>query len=179
MTRLNGSTIIQMDKNATNSSSFMSLRESIVHSKHNKMTLDSTSIYYNFSDEIIIGTNILRKYENILQAYVMDYTVDAEHLLRPEYVSYKLYTTTDLWYLLLFLNNMKRPDEFNKKSIKVLNPIYINIINDIYEKETKIGNIDKPIKIERTLIKDLNSPSKKILSSLYDKKMQAIRPVKS
>jgi hypothetical protein len=170
--------VIQMDKNATNSSSYMDMRESIVHSKHNKMTLDSNSVYYNFSNEIIIGTNILRKYENIIRAYSTDYTIETEHLLRPEYVSYELYNSTDLWYILLFLNNMRRPDEFNKRQIKILDPMYLHIINDIYEKETTLGNIEKPIEIKRVLIKDLNQPSKRILSSLYDKKMKPVNPAK-
>jgi hypothetical protein len=178
MVKLNGLNVIQMDKNATNSSSYMDMRESIVHSKHNKITLDANSIYYNFSNEIIIGTSILRKYENIIRAYAIDYTIQKDHLLRPEYVSFELYSSTDLWYMLLFLNNMRRPDEFNKRNIKVLDPTFINILNDIYEKESKTGNMDNPIEISRSLIKDLNQPSKRILSSLYDKKMKPIKPSK-
>jgi hypothetical protein len=168
--------ILILDSNSINSSEYASMRQSIIHSKYNKVTLDNVSIHYKFEGEIVFSTSILRKYENIIKQRLSDYTLFDHQLLRPEYASFDIYGTTDLWYLLLFVNNMTRPDEFTKREIKVFNPAYLDLLNDIIEKEKKLldNNMSNPEEIERRLLKDLNQPSKRILSSLYDKKIKPL-----
>lgn len=169
--------IIVLDENSTNSSKPSSLRGSITHAKNNKFTLDNSSIYYNFENQIIFSTSLLRKYENIIKDRCVPFTIDVEHLYRPEYVSYQLYGTPDLWYLILFVNSMKRPDELNRRDILVFDPSFIGLINSIIEKEKSlVNNSDKPIDVERQLIKELGLPSKRILSKDYDKKIAPLEP---
>jgi len=117
----------------------------------------------------------LRKYENIIKQQLLDYTLYAHQVYRPEYASYDIYGTTDLWYLLLFVNNMTRPDEFNKTKIKVFNPAYMDLLNNIIEKEkASLLSKDTPIIVDRNILKDLNQPSKRILSSLYDTQIKPL-----
>jgi hypothetical protein len=170
--------IMSIDDNSINSSDYASMRQSIVHSKLNKITLDNISVSYVFEDKISFSTSILRKYEHVIMQNLLDYTLFPHQILRPEYASYDMYGTTDLWYLLLFINNMTRPSEFNKRNIKAFNPARIELLNDIIEKEKKLLHDTKenPIKIKRELLKDLNQPSKSILSSNYDKKIKPLTP---
>ena len=169
--------LILMDDNSINSSSAADMRTSITHSKGNKITLDNISSYYVFDNKIKFGMNFLRKYEHIFKQYYMTYTIEEKYFYRPEYISYLLYETTDLWYLLLFINNMTRPDEFNKNNIIIFDPSYLSVFNDIIEKEkNSINNMSNPTVLERETVRDLNQPSKRILSSRYDKKISPLNP---
>jgi hypothetical protein len=169
------SKVYSLSDNSTNSNRYADMRGSIVHSKNNKILLDNVSNFYNFNGEIVISTSILHKYDNILRQRTMDYTIEKSYFYRPEYVSQVLYSTTDLWYLLLFLNYMKKPDEFTKETIKVFDPSQLDFLNDIIEKERPaIKKIDSPESIKRELVRDLNSPSKRILSSDYDRKIPPV-----
>jgi hypothetical protein len=51
-----------------------------------------------------------------------------EYLYRPEALAESLYGTPDLFYIILLVNNIASSTNFNKKSIKVLDP-GSNIIN--------------------------------------------------
>ena len=58
----------------------------------------------------------------------------------PHLLAYVLYGTTDLWFLLLRINNMTRVTQFDKKKIKIIHPDDMKLINDIFiirEERTK------------------------------------------
>lgn len=129
-----------------------------------------------------MGLPILRKYENILRTNVQTrtdengdvivynselptYNVPKNMFYRPEYVSYALYDTTDFWYLLLFLNNMKSPDEFTKKKIKVFPVALIETLNRIYNAEkSMISSKKNPRVINKEIMRSPDLPSFKLLS---------------
>jgi hypothetical protein len=167
-----------LDDTSINSSDYSSLRQSILHSKSNKILLDNLSVNYKFEGKVYFSTSILRKYEHIIKQNLLEYHIYSHQMYRPEYASYDIYGTTDLWYLILFTNNMTRPSEFNKKIIYVFNPNMMDLLNDIIEAERNSlqGSKDKPIEIKRELLKDLNQPSKRILSEDYDKKIKPLTP---
>jgi hypothetical protein len=152
------------DDSTINSSNYSDLRSSIIHSKTNKMLIDGVSSFYNIENTVVISSNVLKKYENIIMQYTVDLEIEDKYLLRPEYLSYDMYQTTDLWYLLLFINKMKSSNEFTKKNIKFFNPSYLDVINSIIEKEgSRVNNRENPEYVERSLIKGLNKPSDSIL----------------
>lgn len=158
--------------NILNSSSFPDIEGSIDHSKYNKITLDNISTFYIFEDQLIFGFSILRKYENIFKTNMLRYKIKEEHKLRPEYVSYELYGTTDFWYMLLFLNDMMSTDEFIKDEINIFNSAFIDQLFKILENERKvINNMDNPKKVKKHILRSLDSPSKRVLPKDYNDKI--------
>ncbi|ALN97728.1 hypothetical protein Bp8pS_049 [Bacillus phage vB_BpuM-BpSp] len=176
---INNKNYYDLGDDAIYSAGFASMMESVLHAKGNKLTLDYSSKYYKIDDTIVFGVNILKKYEHIIKNYLIDYQISKDLFYRPEYVSYDVYGTTDLWYLVLFVNDIMKPVQLNYSNIKLFDPSYINIINDIIEKESEeMFNYENPKEIKRELLKDLNSPSNKIVSKDYNKKIKPRTPTK-
>lgn len=83
------------------------------------------------------------KDEQILQEFVPDREVLGLVRYNPRFLSYLLYNTTDLWYLILRINGIDHAGELDFKS-----PVYIitegalkNYLNKIYDlKETLLSN---------------------------------------
>lgn len=154
------------DINQTNISSFNnpSLNGMITSAKDNRISLTNISNQYLFENQAIIGFSILRKYENVLKNELYDYTIDKKYFMKPEYVSYQLYETTDLWYLLLFINDMARVEDFTKETIKVFPAETISLINKILNDEgTNISTKDSPRTVNKNYLKRLEQPSKDLL----------------
>lgn len=72
--------------------------------------------------------------------FYSDYLIDVEmndiemdlYCYKPKSLSQKLYGTTELWSLLLSVNNCISKIDFNKRKIKVLNPKRIkSFINEV------------------------------------------------
>ena len=55
---------------------------------------------------------------------------------RPKLLSYDLYGTTDLWHLILWINNMYSVTQFNESSIYIFNPDKLNLLVRIINNET-------------------------------------------
>ena len=91
----------------------------IAASKKNKLTLDNFSNYYILENQIKLGFPLLKKYDNILKSSLSTITIEKDLYYRPEYVSYKLYGTTDLWYLIMYLNNVYKVEDFVGPTIQV------------------------------------------------------------
>ena len=105
----------------------------ISHSKLHLKTRLSFSSDYNF---IINGSSITNKYYPKILAVCYDRTFnDLEFLqykFQPKKYCYDEYGTTELWSLLLKINNMTSAMEFTKKTIKVFDgDRLIEILNDI------------------------------------------------
>ena len=75
-------------------------------------------------------------YRYFLDPYLIEFELHDEELqlyqFKPKSLSYKLYGTTELWALLLMINNCVSKIDFNKKKIKVLDPKNIkSFINEV------------------------------------------------
>ena len=155
-----------------NSSEPENLTKSISHSKYNKIVLDNIQTYYEFEGEIIFGFSILKKYEHILKRELIPYKIDKSMYYKPEYVSFQLYNTTDLWYALLFVNDMVSATDFDRPEILVFSPLFVETLNKIINNERRmIDSQKKPIKVKKHYLKGLNEPSKKVLPNDFDKKI--------
>ena len=162
-----------INKTTIASSMHADIPQTISSSKKNKILLTNISNWYLFEDQILLGFPILRKYENILKSYLIDYTLDKKYFRRPEYLSYDLYETTDLWYMLLFINNMKSVDEFKKETIKVFPADMVTVLNNIINNETElISSTEAPRTIKKSYLKSLNEKSKSLIKSDIDKKVE-------
>lgn len=148
------------------SGEYADMLTSVASVKTNKVLLDNISNVYNYENIIQLPMTFLRKYENIIKTNLEDYTIDKSRFYRPEYVSYDLYGTTDLWYLILFVNDLKTPLELNYEQIKVPSTAYIlEILNKLKTIDGVKSTHDNPIYIHRSLLKDINSKSDKIIDS--------------
>lgn len=75
-------------------------------------------------------------YRYFLDPYLIEFELHDEELqlyqFKPKSLSYKLYGTTELWALLLMINNCVSKIDFNEKKIKVLDPKNIkSFINEV------------------------------------------------
>jgi hypothetical protein len=155
-----------LNTSSVSSGDYADMRTSVASVSSNKVLLDNISNVYNFENIIQLPMHFLRKYENIIKANLMDYKISENRFYRPEYVSYDLYGTTDLWYLILFCNDLRSPMELNFTDIKVPNSIYtLEIINKLKTIDNITSSHDNPIYIHRSLLKDLNSSSDKVIDT--------------
>ena len=102
----------------------------------NDLILDNINEYMDFNGFKIPSHNILyEKYRGIILENCIKITMSEEvfnaYKYRPKYLSLKLYGSTDLWHLLLWINNLTSVTQFNKKTIYVFDPDAIDIIDSI------------------------------------------------
>lgn len=101
--------------------------------------IDNSFILTNFlkkelenSNEIIVFNILKEKYYELLDANKIliefDETTYNKYKYKPKLLSYDLYGTIDLWYLLIIINDFKSITDFNKKQIFILSPDKINTI---------------------------------------------------
>ena len=165
--------MVTIDTNSGRRSNFdyPSLPEMINHSKDNKIGLNNLSNWHLFEKKILMAFPIFRKYENILRTGLYSYDVSKNHYYRPEYVSHELYGTTDLWSLLLFVNDMKSVDDFNRKNILVFPDNIIDTLNTIANDEKdNFSSVDLPRYTRKEYIKKLNEKSVSVLRESDDDK---------
>ena len=90
-----------------------------------------------------LDIHIVDIFDNFFEEFVPDREVLGLVRYNPRFLSYLLYNTTDLWYLILRINGIDHAGELDFKS-----PVYIitegalkNYLNKIYDlKETLLSN---------------------------------------
>lgn len=94
---------------------------------------------------ILTSESILDKYSDILSTLKEEYNMTDEeykkYMYNPKHFSYKLYGTTELWFLILRANNMYSVTEFNKKHCYIYSGQIKSILNAIINIEK--SDIDK------------------------------------
>lgn len=102
-----------------------------------------------FKDRLIFlnRSNKLNGYMNKIkqECHLIDLTDEEfkKYKYKPKLMSYELYDTPELWFLLLRINSMLDPSEFTRKRIYILKPEAVDLINRIYviESEEDYGYI--------------------------------------
>ena len=152
------------------SANYKDIDSSIAHARNNPIVLDNLGTYYLFEGEMLFSLNFLKKYENIFKNNLRIYKINKDHFYRPEYVSYELYNTTDLWYLLLFVNDMASPMDFTKEVINIFDMEMIEVLNNLLREENKLLDSHKePIPLTKHYLKYLSEPSLNVFpTSLND-----------
>lgn len=155
----------EINTNSISSGNYNDLKDSVISSRNNKLLLDNISKIYNYNNVIELPMNFLRKYENILKNNLIEIDLSPSYYYRPEYLSQEVFDTTDLWYLILFVNDMKSPLEFCTPKILIPSSYYaMEIVNKIKNIEEDIETSHKqPINVERHLLKDVNFSSDEII----------------
>lgn len=128
-----------------------SLSEVIAKGPHNALSLDNLTMYVKFDDFLVPQMNLLfEKYRGVILESCIKVTLSEEvlaaYMYRPKYLSLKLYGYTDLWHLLLWINNMTTATQFNKSIIYVFDPDGIDMLEKIInlERQALLGNKNNP-----------------------------------
>ena len=140
-----------------NSSDFADIQDCIEHSKTNKLTLSNVSktIFIKGIMEVN-DSHLFQDYYDYIMSNLLVREINIDkYRYKPEYVSYDIYGTTDLWYLILWINNMGSALDFTKKTINIFNPGNLDFLNKAIEKQKEkiLETKDNPIVIDDLTIK--------------------------
>lgn len=119
------------------SGKFGRISESIEHSRTNILNEDSLSEVHTYSDGVILNEpiNFYRKNKGFLLSNSQDIILEQRFFYNPRHLAKKLYGTTELYLMLLEMNNMASSMDFYVDavggSIKVLDPQKVNLLIDI------------------------------------------------
>jgi hypothetical protein len=142
--------VVQLSLTNYDSSKFPTIRESIRHSKNNKLVLSNISPTISIDDGFLgKGSPIFKKYDEYLKGFLTEIELTPNFRYSPRHVSKAYYGTPDLWYLVLWANNMTSKFELVLDKIFVFDKDYIKILNKIIELEKKqiMLSKKKPISI--------------------------------
>ncbi len=115
------------------------------------LSLDKKAIVMN-------GDCILDKYQKSLDQFKISREFTKEEFVlyqyNPKALSYELYGTTELWFLILRANNMYSPIEFTKNPCSVYTGDIINTLNEIINIESDVINMnsDEVINISKDFV---------------------------
>lgn len=104
-----------------------------------ELTFYKTSIHDSIDHIEYVEKNIYDDYiEELLEVSVLISLTDKEYhkyRYKPKVLAHDLYKSTDLYYLLLLVNDIVSEKDFDFKTLRVIPPANINIINDILNSE--------------------------------------------
>lgn len=107
----------------------------------NSLTFENTNMKATVSGRTFPLNNILsRKYRGIILENSFELNLDSDELFetykfKPKLLSLKLYGTTDLWHLILWLNDMNSATQFTRRRVVIFDPEAMDVLNRIIEKE--------------------------------------------
>lgn len=117
--------------------------------REEQVSVDTTVFKYAISDgtrvRVFPDESILGKYSNELEELLTRITLTKEEYQIYEYnphsFAYHLYGNANLWFLILYANELHSVTEFTINPIKVYNPAVIRLLNRIIL--TEQGRIDE------------------------------------
>jgi len=132
------------------------ITEEVTANKHNKF------IYQNLCSSYLVNNILFRKdlmlenYLDIIMAECFDFDLnfndrfESRYMYKPKNVSYDIYDTIDLWWLLLWINYISCDRELTKSTIKVFSPESMDVLNKIFtlEKDRILASQNNPYVIE-------------------------------
>ncbi len=96
---------------------------------------------------IVLSDSILLKYDNELREHMVTLRLSDTEFNKfqynPKFLSYELYDTTELWFLLLHANELYYTGQFNINPIKVYTSNIVMIIDRILNLEQDFIDINK------------------------------------
>lgn len=120
--------------------SSLSEYEDQLNLSYNKLFLKS-KIDADNNTLIVNSTLLTNKYYEYIQRSVVTLTMTNNEYMKyryqPKLFCSDMYGTTELWALLLQINNFNSVTDFKHKKIKVFSPDIFNIINEILINEEK------------------------------------------
>lgn len=114
--------------------------ELFVKSNNDKVSYDNLSLFENDKDNDLLIYNLINEYlDELKEASVEIELTDDEYykyLYKPKLLAYDIYGSTELFFLILLLNNICNVKEFNFRKVKMLSIDKLNnLLSIIYNKE--------------------------------------------
>lgn len=115
--------------------------ETFINSKNNEqISYDKLSIFESVDDNIFLSYNILNDYyDELIDSSVYVKLTEEEYSLykfKPKLLAYKIYGDPEMFFILLFLNNICSIKEFDFRRFRVLKSKDLSkILSSIYNSE--------------------------------------------
>lgn len=121
---------------------YSSVSDALSAGKDYVLSYSNASLWFKFNGVLMQEpVTVFQKMQGFFEGRTTVINMPADVMYKPEYLSDRLYGTTDLWWLLLFLNKCKSHKEFNRSTVTVLNPEFVDemasFINNISDTITK------------------------------------------
>lgn len=148
------------------STNFAALQQSIDHFQNNKLSLNNFQHRINYNNEFYtVDEDMLYYYKSYLYDFTLTTKLPEKFYYHPEWVSLALYNSVDLWYLILYFNEIPSFEEFNKPVIRVFNPKYMGLLNKILNKYSKeqIINNKNPEYVPKHVLKEVHIKQNRII----------------
>lgn len=121
------------------------LTDFISQGKSNEVSMFTSVISYNINNIVLPHHSIFDRYQYTLDNIKVKVKLTDVELQRyrynPKLLSYHLYNTIELWFILLKINGFITVREFNKSEIYIIHPDNLDIINKIVSNEkSKVDN---------------------------------------
>ncbi|MGL5711932.1 MAG: baseplate wedge protein 53 [Cetobacterium sp.] len=111
------------------------LAQSVIAAQQDEYTFLKSSIITNNGGRLIAYSSVIEKYVDYLKdnSFSVRYTNEEriKYKYNPKRLSYDMYNTTRLFFIILLLNNMKSKVDFDRDVILVPKP---NALKEILEK---------------------------------------------
>lgn len=116
------------------------IQEFINSAPSNSITYESTSFLEKFSTLTLVSYNIFNDYlDEMLELSVSVTLSDEEYnryVYRPKLLAYDVYGSTEIYFLILMLNNICNVKEFNFRKVKMLRVEDLEkVISSVYNSE--------------------------------------------
>lgn len=116
------------------------------------ISFEQLSFLDKVSDNIMITYNILNDYKDEIDNLSVTINLSDDEFLKycykPRLLSYDIYGDTEMFFMILFVNNICSSKEFNKRKIKMLRKSHLeDVLSLIYNSE-KYNIIKNRNKIE-------------------------------
>ena len=111
------------------------LKRIVTKSNGDKIIINDIPLFENYLTELGVEPVYITMDELRLQRYMYN----------PKLFSYDIYKTTELWFMILQINEMHSSTEFNRNKIKIYSSSVINNLLEIFdlEKESFNKNIEE------------------------------------
>ena len=106
---------------------YASISDAITSGKDYSLSYVNASLWFKFNGVLMQEpVTVFQKMQGFFEGRTITIDMPSDVIFKPEYLSKRLYSTPDLWWLLLFLNKCKSHKEFNRATVTVLNPEFID-----------------------------------------------------
>lgn len=116
------------------------IQEFINSAPSNSITYESTSFLEKFSSLTLVSYNIFNDYlDEMIDLSVSVSLSDVEYnryLFRPKLLAYDVYGSTEIYFIIMMLNNICNVKEFNFKKVRMLRVEDLEkVISAVYNSE--------------------------------------------
>jgi len=141
-----------------NTGSHLDIADSVKYSEENPLTYNNTTKKINFKGLFIMDEphNIFHRYKNRLMSKTRYISIEKRMMGRPDAISEYYYGTPDLWFLVMWANQVFQPEQLMTKSVKVIEYGQVEKIIEIaltFQNEIRENEENVPIKKDTTLVR--------------------------